>query len=68
MSRRKLSSFANPGKRNCLKCDKEFDSEDMINNRLCPKCNRDNKNVFKPSTTASTVHLGGSAHHFDSED
>ena len=62
MSRRKTSPHARPGERTCLKCDKKFESEDVICNRICPKCNRDNRNVFLPRQGNSTVFVGGQGH------
>lgn len=34
------------GKRHCLKCDREFDSLDRMNNRICPLCSIINSEVF----------------------
>ena len=34
------------GKRNCLRCGKEFESLDMMNNRICSLCSLINSEVF----------------------
>jgi hypothetical protein len=33
------------GKRPCLRCSKEFQSQDLRVNRICPKCNLANANA-----------------------
>lgn len=53
MAKARQKNNPNGGERDCLKCGKKFQSEDRIRNRLCPKCNRDNKNVYVPKVTST---------------
>jgi len=54
-----------PGRRSCLKCDREFNSRDVIGNRICPKCDKENSKEFTPRSASSRLY-SGDGHHIGS--
>lgn len=47
-----------PGKCKCLRCDKVFDSADVVRWRICDKCTDKLKSVRAPRIFASCIYAG----------
>ena len=45
-----------PGRIKCLKCSGLFDSRDVVTNRLCAGCNKENSREYVPRRYSSRVY------------
>jgi hypothetical protein len=45
-----------PGKKDCLRCHKQFDSWDVKKNWICPMCTKLNSHEYIPKRHSSYIH------------